>query len=156
MAKMIEEIERKENANEEQADGYSRLASEHSEDLEAFFELLEAANKSGIITFLKALFERKGSSMDALSDELVKPDNIRFIRNLMSIYTLLSNIDPDRVRSFMLNLANAVDKSESMRDKGGMGLLALRANMMDPDVSVGFRVLFETAKGFTRESKRKE
>lgn len=157
MAKMIEEIEKKEGEyNEEIAEAYLKKVSEYSEDIDALFGLISAANKSGILTLLRSLFENKGSSMDEISDELVKPKNIRFVRNLMSIYTLLSNIDPEIVRSFMLTLAKAVDSSPDMKSEGPMGLLALRSKMRDPDVSVGMRVLFETARGFTRKAERKE
>ena len=157
MAKLIEEIET--NVQEESLDGTLDLAtllSKHGEEIDAFLDLVKSAKESGIFTFLKALFENKGESMSEISSELTKPQNLRFVRNLMSIYTLLSNIDPDTVRKFMLNLANAVDKSESLKDKGPMGLMALRSNMKDPDVTVGFRVLFEVAKGFTRPSTKKE
>lgn len=157
MAKLIEEIERRheeENVGE-QSDVLS-LLNEHREELNSLFDLLKSASESGIFTFLRAIFDNKGESMHEISDELAKPKNIKFVRNLMSIYTLLSNIDPDVVRPFMLNLANAVDKSSEMKDEGPMGLLALRSNMKDPDVTVGFRVLFEVAKGFTRLGTKKE
>ncbi len=157
MAKMIEEIEA--DVGKEPMDETMDLAAliaRHGEEIDAFLELVKAAKDSGIFTFLKALFENKGDSMTEISSELTKPQNIRFVRNLMSIYSLLSNIDPDTVRKFMLNLANAVDKSPSLKDKGPMGLMALRSNMKDPDVTVGFRVLFEVAKGFTKPTTRKE
>ena len=157
MSKMIEEIES--NVQAETTDeslDLATLLTKHGEEIDAFLDLVKSAQESGIFTFLKALFENKGDSMSEISSELVKPQNIRFVRNLMSIYTLLSNIDPDTVRKFMLNLANAVDKSPTMKDKGPMGLMALRTNMKDPDVTVGFRVLFEVAKGFTKPSVKKE
>lgn len=157
MAKIIEEIET--NAQEEPFDeklDLATLLSNHGEEIDAFLDLIKSAKDSGIFTLLKGLFENKGESMSEISGELTKPQNLRFVRNLMTIYTLLSNIDPETVRKFMLNLANAVDKSSNLKDKGSMGLMALRSNMKDPDVSVGFRVLFEVAKGFTRPSTRKE
>ncbi len=157
MAKMIEKIEKLDSETAEETAGkYMDWASEHSEDLKALFDLLEVANRSGMITLLKSLFENKGSAMDDVSEELTKPQNMRFVRNLMSIYTLLSNIDPDIVRSFMLNLARAVDRSGDMKGDGPLGLLAIRSKMKDPDVTVGMRVLFEVARGFTRETGRKE
>ncbi len=158
MAKLIEEIERmtdEDSAVNAEQDVF-RMLAEHSDDIAAVLDLLKSASESGIFTLLKALFENKGDSMQEISDELAKPKNIRFVRNLMSIYALLSNIDPDVVRTFMLNLANAVDNSQKMKGQGPMGLMALRNNMKDPDVTVGFRVLFEVAKGFTRPKTRKE
>ena len=157
MAKMIEEIES--NVQAETTDeslDLAMLLTKHGEEIDSLLDLVKSARESGIFTFLKALFENKGDSMSEISSELVKLQNIRFVRNLMSIYTLLSNIDPDTVRKFMLNLANAVDKSPKMKNKGPMGLMALRSNMKDPDVTVGFRVLFEVAKGFTKPSDKKE
>ncbi len=157
MAKMIEEIETK--VQEESLDGtldIPTLLAKHGEEIDAFLDLVKSASESGIFTLLKSLFENKGEAMTQLSDEITKPQNTRFVRNLLTIYTLLSNIDPDTVRKFMLNLAGAVDKSSSLKDEGPMGLMALNRNMKDPDVSVGFRVLFEVAKGFTKPSTKKE
>ena len=157
MAKMIEEIET--NVQEESLDGTLDLATllaKHGEEIDSFLDLVKSASESGIFTLLKALFENKGEAMTQISDEISKPQNTRFVRNLLTVYTLLSNIDPDTVRKFMLNLASAVDKSSSLKDEGPMGLMALNRNMKDPDVSVGFRVLFEVAKGFTKPSTKKE
>lgn len=158
MAKLIEEIER---MNEEELSASNeqdvfKLLSEHSEQIGAFLDLLKSASDTGVFTLLQGIFENKGESMQNLTEELVKDKNVRFVRNLLSIYTLLSNIDPDIVRNFMLNLAKAVDVSPKLRDQGSMGLLTLRNNMKDPDVTVGFRVLFEVAKGFSRPSAKKE
>ena len=158
MAKLIEKIEKMTEEEEKDANEQDifKLLSEHSEELASLLDLLKTANDSGLFTLVRALLENKGESMSGITEELAKPKNVRFVRNLMSIYTLLSNIDPDIVRNFMLNLASAVDKSLDLRDQGGMGLLALRSSMKDPDVAVGFRVLYEVAKGFTRSGNKKE
>lgn len=158
MAKLIEEIEKmsEEGKTVDETDDGIELLHQHKDEIGALLDLLKTAHESGILTILKGLFENKGPASTDLSEELAKPKNIRFVRNLMSIYTLLSNIDPDTVRVFMLNLARAVDKSGSMKERGPMGLLAMRSQMMDPDVAVGFRVLFEVAKGFTKPGDRKE
>lgn len=158
MAKLIEEIEKKteQEATVIAEQDLFRLLLEHSEEISSLLDLIRAGSESGLFTLVKGLLENKGESIGSISDELVKPKNMRFVRNLMSIYTLLSNIDPDIVRNFMLNLARAVDNSSSLKEQGSMGLMALRSNMKDEDVAVGFRVLFEVAKGFTRSGNKKE
>lgn len=158
MAKLIEEIEKKteQEATVIAEQDLFRLLLEHSEEISSLLDLIRAGSESGLFTLVKGLLENKGESIGSISDELVKPKNMRFVRNLMSIYTLLSNIDPDIVRNFMLNLARAVDSSSSLKEQGSMGLMALRSNMKDEDVAVGFRVLFEVAKGFTRSGNKKE
>ncbi len=158
MAKLIEEIEKmtEEEAKATKEQDVFKLLSEHTEEIGSLLDLLKAANEGGLFTLIRAFLENKGESMAGITEELAKPKNVRFVRNLMSIYTLLSNIEPDIVRNFMLNLASAVDRSSSLRDQGGMGLLALRSSMKDPDVAVGFRVLYEVAKGFTRSGNKKE
>lgn len=158
MAKLIEEIEKmtEEEVTVSDERDIFKLLSEHMEEIGSLLNLLKTASDSGVLTLLNGLFENKGESMQEISDELAKPKNIRFVRNLMSIYTLLSNIDPDVVRTFMLNLSSAVDRSPQLKNEGPMGLLSIRSNMKDPDVAVGFRVLFEIAKGFTSQGKRKE
>ncbi len=158
MAKLIEEIEKMTEEEEKENKGQDilKVLSEHSQEISSLLDLVKTASESGLFTIVKAFLENKGESMTDITEELAKPKNVRFVRNLMSIYTLLSNIEPDIVRNFMLNLASAVDKSPSFRGQGGMGLLALRSSMKDPDVSVGFKVLYEVAKGFTRGSDKKE
>lgn len=158
MAKLIEEIEKmtEEEAKDSREQDIFKILSEHSQEIASLLDMVKAASDSGLFTILRAFMENKGESVSGITEELAKPKNVRFVRNLMSIYTLLSNIEPDIVRNFMLNLAGAVDKSSSLRDQGGMGLLALRSSMKDPDVAVGFRVLYEVAKGFTRSSNHKE
>lgn len=157
MAKAIEEIEKmqEENVQSVEVDLF-QLMYEHRNELNSVLELLKTAEESGILTLLRSLLENRDASSSEISNELTRPKNIRFVRNLMSIYTLLSNIDPDIVRNFMLNLASAVDHSDELKKQGPMGLMAIRSNMKDPDVTVGFRVLFEIARGFTTEKKRKE
>lgn len=158
MAKLIEEIEKtnEEEVKMDEEQNVFRLLTDHSEEIGSLLSLLKSASDSGVFTLLQGLFENKGDSMQDLSEELAKPKNVRFVRNLMSIYSLLSNIDPETVRTFMLNLASAVDRSPQFRKDGPIGLMAIRSNMRNPDVAVGFRVLFEIAKGFTSQGKRKE
>lgn len=158
MAKLIEEIEKmtEDEYSSNQEQDVFKLLSEHTDELRTLFSLVKSASNSGICTLAKALMDNKGESMQDITEELAKPKNVNFIRNLMSIYSLLSNIEPDVVRGFMLNLADAVDKSPGMKGQGSMGLMALRSNMKDPDVAVGFRVLFEVAKGFTRNRNNNE
>ncbi len=157
MAKLIEEIEKlyHEEVNAGEFD-FAATLSDHKEEIVSLLDLLKAANEGGVFTFLKAFFVNKGDSLQDLTEELAKPKNVMFIRNLMTIYTLLSNINPDVVRHFMQNLASAVDDAPSFKDRGGMGLLALRSQMKNPDVTVGLRVLFEAAKGFTGQLNRKD
>ena len=157
MAKLIEEIVRMSNEDANAAESaFIAILSEHREEIASLLDLLRTANEGGVFTFLKAFFVNKGESLQDLTEEMARPKNVMFVRNLMTVYTLLSSINPDVVRPFMQNLASAVDNAPSFKDRGGMGLLALRSQMKDPDVTAGLRVLFEVAKGFTGSSKRKD
>lgn len=157
MAKLIEEIEKmsEEESSTTQETDLFKLLAEHTDEIRTILDFVKSVSESGLYSLAKSLVEHRAGSMEELTEEITKPKNVRFVRNLLSIYSLLSNIEPDVVRNFMLNLASAVDQSPELKNKGPMGLMALRSNMKDPDVTVGFRVLFEVAKGFTRSTDNK-
>lgn len=153
MAKMIDGIE---TVDEEEMDSTSQivdLLATHAGDIGSILELIAVARKSGIIDFLEALLERKGDATEVIVEEATKEQNMRFIRNILTIYTLLSRVNPDILRAFMENAAHSIEKSEEFRKEGSLGLLKINSQLKDPDVSAGLRVLISLAKGFTRREK---
>lgn len=154
MAKMIEEIESGNPKDSEISAGVLSLLAEHGEDLKAVLDLVSLARRSGLLDFLKALLERKEDATEVLVEEATKDPNMKFLRNLLSVYTLLSRIDPDRIRGFMENAADSVQSAGKFKGEGPMGILKINSQIKDPDVSAGLRVLFSLARGFTAREKK--
>jgi uncharacterized protein YjgD (DUF1641 family) len=124
-------------------------------ELKSLIELVQKVSQSGAIDFLKAMLEKYRDVTSVVFSELSEPENSNFIRNILTLYTLLSRVDPDILRRFMENLAQSIQSSESNRNKPPLGLLGMGREIKDPDVSAGLRVLLSAAKGFTKKDENK-
>ncbi len=154
MAKMIEHVEIDENQDSKTSDALLAELALHLEDISAVLDLISSARKSGVLEFLKALMERREDATEVLVEEVTSDPNMRFIRNLLSLYTLLSRVNPDRIRGFMENAAVSIQSADKFREEGGLGILKLNSMLKDPDVSAGLRVLLNLSKGFTSRDKK--
>jgi len=155
MAKMIEEIEEDKKSGSVSSDEMMEQIMNHASDISAVLDLIAAANRTGVIGFLKALVENHQDVTDVVVEEATSQSNMRFIRNLLSVYTMLSRIDPDRLRPFMENAADSITAADGLKAEGPLGLLKIGSQLKDPDVSAGVRVLLSIAKGFTAGRKNK-
>ncbi|MEM0156772.1 MAG: DUF1641 domain-containing protein [Thermoplasmataceae archaeon] len=155
MAKMIEKIEENGKTGIISPDEVLEQIAGHAQDISAVLELIAAANKTGMISFLKSLVENYQGITDVVVEEATSQSNMRFLRNLLSIYTVLSRVDPDRLRPFMENAAHSVEDADRLKAEGPLGLLKIGSQLKDPDVSAGVRVLLSMAKGFTEGRKNK-
>ena len=155
MAKMIEEIEEDKKSGSVSSDEMMEQIMNHASDISAVLDLIAAANRTGVIAFLKALVENHQDVTDVVVEEATSQSNMRFIRNLLSVYTMLSRIDPDRLRPFMENAADSITAADGLKVEGPLGLLKIGSQLKDPDVSAGVRVLLSIAKGFTAGRKNK-
>ncbi len=155
MAKMIEKIEENGNAETVSPEAVMEEMAGHMEDISAVLDLVAAANRSGMISFLKSLVENYRGITDVVVEEATSQSNMRFIRNLLSIYTVLSRVDPERLRPFMENAARSVEDADRLKAEGPLGLLKIGSQLKDPDVSAGIRILLSMAKGFTEGRKNK-
>ncbi len=155
MAKMIEEIEEDKKSGSVSSDEIMEQIMNHASDISAVLDLIAAANRTGVIGFLKALVENHQDVTDVVVEEATSQSNMRFIRNLLSVYTMLSRIDPDRLRPFMENAADSITAADGLKVEGPLGLLKIGSQLKDPDVSAGVRVLLSIAKGFTAGRKNK-
>lgn len=152
MAKSIELI-KEEGADQKQDNIVGLMGDLMSMDreLKSMMELVKKVSQSGIIEVLKALMETYGDVASVVFNEMAEPENSNFIRNLLTIYTLLSRINPDMLRKFMENLADSIQNADTNRTKPPLGLFSLGRELKDEDVSAGIRVLLSAAKGFTKK-----
>ena len=155
MAKMIEEIEEDKKSGSVSPDELMEQIMNHASDISAVLDLIAAANRTGVIAFLKALVENHQDVTGVVVEEATSQSNMRFIRNLLSVYTVLSRIDPEKLRPFMENAADSIADADRLKADGPLGLLKIGSQLKDPDVSAGVRVLLSVAKGFTSGRKNK-
>ena len=154
MAKMIEHVETEEKPGSDISEETLGQLARHAEDISAVLELVSVARRSGILEFLKAIMERREDAAEVLVEEATRDPNMRFLRNLLSVYTLLSRVNPDKIRGFMENAAESIQSADHFREEGPLGLLKINSQLKDPDVSAGLRVMLSLAKGFTSREKK--
>lgn len=155
MAKMIEEIEDNGGTGSPTPDEVMEQIGDHASDISAVLDLIGAANRTGIIGFLKALIENHQDITDVIVETATEESSMRFIRNLLSVYAMLSRIDPEKLGPFMENAAESIEAADRLKSEGPMGLLKIGSQLKDPDVSAGVRVLLSVAKGFTAGRKNR-
>jgi uncharacterized protein YjgD (DUF1641 family) len=152
MAKSIELI--KEEETEQKQDNIVGLMGDlmsMDKELKSMMELVKKISQSGVIEVLKALIEKYGDVTSVVFNELAEPENSNFIRNLLTLYTLLSRINPELLRKFMENLADSIQNADTNKTKPPLGLFSLGRELRDEDISAGIRVLLSAAKGFTKK-----
>ena len=156
MAKPITEI--KHASQEEPADNLILQASrlnfgEYLDSIEEFLKLLKSLKDSGLLSMISAFSEHYRDSTDVVVEQLANEKNYRVVRNILTLYTLLSNIDPDHLRSIAENAGKeltASRTSESIREP--LGALQLLRLLKDPETSAGVRVMFSLLKAFAPKS----
>lgn len=118
-------------------------------ELAAILSILKKVSESGLLEGITAMLERNGEVMSVIFNELSQKENSNFVRNLLTIYTLLSRVDPEKLGRFMKNLSRSINGVDSFSKGKPLGLMAIGREMKNPDVSAGLRVLLSAAKGFT-------
>ncbi|BAB59386.1 TVG0257960 [Thermoplasma volcanium GSS1] len=103
---------------------------------------------------IKAIMEHKADVVGVATEEIYKEKNQNFLRNILTIYTLLSSIDSERLRKFMENAAKSIESADKLKAEGSLSLLKIGSQLKDPDVSAGVRVLLSVAKGFTKDEEK--
>ena len=118
-------------------------------ELAAILAILKKVSESGLLEAMAAMLERNGEVMSVVFNELSQKENSNFVRNLLTIYNLLSRVDPERLGRFMKNLSRSINAADSFSNEKPLGLMAIGREMKNPDVSAGLRVLLSAARGFT-------
>lgn len=128
----------------------------HHDDSGNIAGLIESMEENGLLEFLDGIARNYKHTVELITDEMSRESNRRFLTNALSIYTLLSSIDPDRLTSFVRNVASSFNAADDAREKGSVGILSLLSEMKDRDVSAGIRILLSIMKGFTSEKKDRD
>ncbi len=114
----------------------------HAEALLAALRALQALNDRGALTLLAALGEQADAVGKIGVSLLAQPEGTRVLQNLVSIVTLLGQIDPAQLRTIVQASGKAMEAAaKQMENSKGLGVLGAMRLLRDPDVSRGLRMV---------------
>ncbi len=151
MAKYIESVEKTEDLT-----GLlelTELISARTEQMKELISLMDAIDKSGILTLLKAILQNPDALLKTVSEEMLRDSNVRFIKNASSVYALLSKLDPDRVDRIIGNVTASFDRLGTDSSETPIGILTVIQLMKDPDISAGIKLVFDLLKSIGAASR---
>ncbi len=125
------------------------MITRYSSDIEKLLEIVLVANRTGLLDLLESIMLHKDDVLQIATEEVNSARNNRFIRNSLSMYTLLSGLDPEIVRPMIENTAKSLSNMESLKSAQQGGLSKIISDFRDPNVLAGMRVLLSIMKGIT-------
>ena len=125
------------------------MITRYSSDIEKLLEIVSVANRTGLLDLLESIMLQKDDVLQIATEEVNSARNNRFIRNSLSMYTLLSGLDPEIVRPMIENTAKSLSNMESLKSARQGGLSKIISDFRDPNVLAGMKVLLSIMKGIT-------
>ena len=125
------------------------MITRYSSDIEKLLEIVSVANRTGLLDLLESIMLHKDDVLQIATEEVNSARNNRFIQNSLSMYTLLSGLDPEIVRPMIENTAKSLSNMESLKSAQQGGLSKIISDFRDPNVLAGMRVLLSIMKGIT-------
>ena len=125
------------------------VIARYSSDIEKLLEIVSVANRTGLLDLLESIMLQKDDVLQIATEEVNSARNNRFIQNSLSMYTLLSGLDPEIVRPMIENTAKSLSNMESLKSAQQGGLSKIISDFRDPNVLAGMRVLLSIMKGIT-------
>jgi uncharacterized protein YjgD (DUF1641 family) len=91
---------------------------EHAEALLKAYELLETANKHGILDLLRGAISAENTILEKVSEYASTAEGINVVRNLMILGRLIGSIDPEVLSHASKDLIASVLQESKRRPKG--------------------------------------
>ncbi|MCL4452098.1 MAG: DUF1641 domain-containing protein [Candidatus Thermoplasmatota archaeon] len=152
MAKITNEIIQK---HDEKKDlNVTGMIHEHFEEIQSLLDLVSAFKLSGILNLMKAVLSQKDDVMEIVISDLLNAENTRFIQNAMSIYMLLSHVDPELMNRIAQTAAESLMNADDFKKDPPLGLLRIGSLLKDPDLSAGIRVILSVISAITSSRKQ--
>ena len=152
MSESISRITEDEKSTETLSDAMEFMSGKYGKSLIELMQAVKALSDSGILSIASSLLENYNDALSTITEELSDRRMENFIRNITALYTLLSRLSPEMVRSFMENAADEMNRGSGEYPGKPIGLFSLNSLIKDPDVSSGMRILIGTMKGFTKKT----
>ena len=119
MSKPIEYIEEKETEED------SLIPDEYRESLGSFLKTIKNLNDSGFLALVNAMAANYKFIMDTFSDQFNSDTTKKSVTNIMSIFDLLSKLDPDVTVNLMNRLGDSINSAGKLQDKGFMDIMRM-------------------------------
>ena len=119
MSKPIEYIEEKETEED------SLIPDEYRESLGSFLKTIKNLNDSGFLALVNAMAANYKFIMDTFSDQFNSDTTKKSVTNIMSIFDLLSKLDPDVTVNLMNRLGDSINSAGKIQDKGLMDIMRM-------------------------------
>ena len=152
MAKMTNKIVQEQDERKEL--NAARVFQGHFDEIQSLLDLISAFKKSGILSLMNAILSQKDDVLEVVSSDLLNAENTRFIQNALSIYTLLSRVDPEKISRMVLTAADAMMNADVFKKDPPLGLLRINSMLKDPDLSAGIRVILSAIGAMTSSGKQ--
>lgn len=144
MAKAIDELSlvRESAENDMTESGLSQLRSIES-SIRTLTSLLDSLESSGLLRIASAFMEHYDDTLKVVVDQASKKGTANALHNLLLGYTLLSNLDNERLSALTGEISETLNSMDKFRSDPPLGLYALMRIMKDPDVSAGVRAMLK-------------
>ena len=152
MAKMTNKIVQEQDERKEL--NAAGVFQGHFDEIQSLLDLISAFKKSGILSLMNAILSQKDDVLEVVSSDLLNAENTRFIQNALSIYTLLSRVDPEKISRMVLTAADAMMNADVFKKDRPLGLLRINSMLKDPDLSAGIRVILSAIGAITSSGKQ--
>ena len=119
MSKPIEYIEEKEAQKD------SLIPYEYRESLGFFLKTIKNLNDSGFLTLVNAMAANYKFIMDTFSDQFNSDTTKKSLTNIMSLFDLLSKLDPDMTVNLMNRLGDSINSAGELENKGLMDVMRM-------------------------------
>lgn len=127
--------------------------SEYIDAIEETLQLLKNLKESGLLSMVSAFVAHYQDSTDIVVDQLSREKNHKAVRNILTIYTLLSNVEPDKLRNIAEKGAKELmDSTDSSAIGEPLGILQFLRLMKDPETASGIRVMMSLIRAFAYRS----
>ena len=152
MAKMTNKIVQEQDERKEIS--AAGMFQRHFDDIQSLLDLISAFRESGFHSMIKSMLTQKDDVLEVVSSDLLNAENARFIQNALSIYALLSRVDPEIMRHIVLTAADAMMNADAFKKEPPLGLLRINSMLKDPDISAGIRVMLSAIGAMTSSRKQ--
>jgi len=113
-----------------------RAPLEHADALLATYEVLQGLHDSGVLEALRGLLGSGGKVLEGVVDAARTPESVRAVRNLVVVFKVLGEIDPDVFDGFALALPEAMHHARE-QGKEPPSLLAILNKFRSRDLRRG-------------------
>jgi uncharacterized protein YjgD (DUF1641 family) len=143
MIKMSKPIEFVEKEDEEEVQA---IPDKYKESFNNLLETIKNLNDSGFLSMVNALSSNYKYIVDTFSEQFNSDTTKKSLTNIMSIFDLLSKLDPDMMVSLMSRLGDSINNAGTADASGLMGLMRM---MNDSEIAGPLSIMLKILAGMS-------